>query len=150
LTRKPAKKRGAFKLSDLNIVDYVESKGYKVKAIGNVYRMYCPYPDHHETKPSFTLYPKTNSFMCFGCRRGGSILKLMKLFGDPIPPHLIEAEKTRRKDEHYKINVVQRGRLQKLQSLIVRIRNARKHYRNHAILNKRVKKLVILAKEFTF
>ena len=34
----------------------------------------CPFPDHSDTNPSFVVYPETQSFYCFGCRRGGSAI----------------------------------------------------------------------------
>lgn len=129
------------------IVNYLHDKGYKMKALGNVYRMRCPFPDHIEEIPSFTIYPSSNSFHCFGCKRGGTIMKLMKLFGDPIPPELIEEEKIRR-TEHAKINIIQKDRLKKIQSIVMRIRKRRKFYRDQALLNRRVTRLAAIVKEF--
>lgn len=36
----------------------------------------CPFGDHQEKTGSFRYYPDTNSFMCWGCRRGGSTIDL--------------------------------------------------------------------------
>ena len=34
----------------------------------------CPFPDHDDTDPSFRVYPETQSFNCFGCKKGGSAI----------------------------------------------------------------------------
>lgn len=36
----------------------------------------CPLPDHEDRTPSFTVYPETNSWYCFGCCRGGDVIDL--------------------------------------------------------------------------
>lgn len=37
----------------------------------------CPLPGHDDRTPSFHYYSETNSFYCFGCRRGGSVIDLI-------------------------------------------------------------------------
>lgn len=44
-------------------------------------QMLCPYPDHDDRHPSFTLYPKTQTWHCFGCGRSGDATNLMKDLG---------------------------------------------------------------------
>ncbi len=39
----------------------------------------CPLPDHNDRSPSFTVYPETDSWYCFGCCRGGDVLDLHQL-----------------------------------------------------------------------
>jgi hypothetical protein len=39
----------------------------------------CPLPDHEDKTPSFTLYPETQSFFCFGCLKGGDVVELYRL-----------------------------------------------------------------------
>lgn len=31
----------------------------------------CPFPDHQDATPSFSIYPLTHSYFCFGCRKSG-------------------------------------------------------------------------------
>lgn len=38
-------------------------------------RMACPLPGHDDRTPSFVLYPDGHAW-CFGCQRGGDVLKL--------------------------------------------------------------------------
>jgi len=37
----------------------------------------CPF--HEETRPSFTIFPETQRWWCFGCRRGGDVIELVRL-----------------------------------------------------------------------
>jgi len=42
------------------------------------YQVRCPF--HPETKPSFTVYPESNSFYCYSCHKGGTAYHLIKEF----------------------------------------------------------------------
>jgi len=44
--------------------------------IGGLYRAYCPF--HNDSDPSFTVYPETNSYFCFGCDKGGDIISFLQ------------------------------------------------------------------------
>ena len=37
----------------------------------------CPYPDHQEKTPSFSVAPDRDFYYCFGCQRGGDPIKLV-------------------------------------------------------------------------
>ena len=37
----------------------------------------CPYPDHQEKTPSFSVAPDRGFYYCFGCQRGGDAIKLV-------------------------------------------------------------------------
>jgi DNA primase len=37
----------------------------------------CPYPDHQEKTPSFSVTPDQGFYYCFGCLRGGDAIKLV-------------------------------------------------------------------------
>ena len=37
----------------------------------------CPYPDHQEKTPSFSVTPDRGFYYCFGCFRGGDAIKLV-------------------------------------------------------------------------
>jgi len=37
----------------------------------------CPYPDHQEKTPSFSVTPDQGFYYCFGCSRGGDAIKLV-------------------------------------------------------------------------
>lgn len=48
-----------------------------LKRSGNRLIGLCPL--HHEKSPSFIVYPDQNSFWCFGCNKGGSVIDLVML-----------------------------------------------------------------------
>ncbi len=51
---------------------------YGIRLKGNK----APCPLHSERTPSFTIYPETNSFYCFGCHEGGDTITLIgKMYG---------------------------------------------------------------------
>jgi hypothetical protein len=42
----------------------------------------CPLPDHNETEPSFHVNEDKQTFYCFGCCRGGGVVRFLELVGD--------------------------------------------------------------------
>jgi DNA primase len=59
---------------------------------GNDYFGICPF--HNENTPSFSISPHNNTFFCFGCGRGGSIINFVMLYHNLNFPkaikHLLE------------------------------------------------------------
>lgn len=52
----------------------------------------CPLPDHDEKNPSFRIYDYSNSFYCFSCHGGGSVIDfVMKM--DQLDNPLLAAKK---------------------------------------------------------
>lgn len=54
------------KLTDLTDQDL------NLKRSGRVLKANCPF--HDDRTPSFTVYPKTQTFHCFGCGKGGTVI----------------------------------------------------------------------------
>ena len=42
---------------------------------GRLYTALCPF--HNEKTPSFTIFPETSSFYCFGCHEGGDVISFV-------------------------------------------------------------------------
>ena len=59
-----------------NIVE-VASEFTALKRQGTSYSGLCPYPDHSEKTPSFTVTPDKGFYYCFGCSKGGDAIKLV-------------------------------------------------------------------------
>lgn len=64
--------RNVFAQRVLDEIDFVELITENVTLDGN--KAKCPFPDHTDTTPSFVVYPHTQSFYCFGCKRGGTAI----------------------------------------------------------------------------
>ena len=47
-----------------------------LKKVGRVLQGLCPF--HTESTPSFTVYPDTKSFFCFGCNVGGDAITFVR------------------------------------------------------------------------
>lgn len=74
--------------NQIDTQEYI-SRYTKLKKVGLVYRSVCPFPDHYDKTPSFTVYPagynnpkdgpqEHASFSCFGCGSGGDIFEFKK------------------------------------------------------------------------
>lgn len=52
-----------------NIVE-VASEFTALRRQGTSYMGLCPYPDHSEKTPSFSVTPEKGFYYCFGCQKG--------------------------------------------------------------------------------
>jgi DNA primase len=59
-----------------NIVE-VASEFTALRRQGTRFVGLCPYPDHSEKTPSFTVHTERNFYHCFGCDKGGDAIKLV-------------------------------------------------------------------------
>lgn len=48
----------------------------ELQAIGNTLTGLCPF--HKDQNPSFTVYPETGTFYCFGCRARGDVIDFLR------------------------------------------------------------------------
>lgn len=66
-------------LNDLryrNPIEDVISSYVVLKRAGTTFKGLCPF--HNEKTPSFTVYPSSNSFYCFGCQTGGDVITFVR------------------------------------------------------------------------
>lgn len=58
-------------------IENIVSQGVKLRKSGKTYAGLCPF--HQDKNPSFYIYPYTNSFYCYGCQKGGDVIKYIEL-----------------------------------------------------------------------
>lgn len=63
-------------LQDKIDIDQVISSHVNLKRRGKTLVGLCPF--HNEKTPSFTVYPDTRSFYCFGCGAGGDVVSFVR------------------------------------------------------------------------
>ncbi len=61
-------------LRQADILQVAHNLNISLSRKGNLYLALCPL--HEEKTPSFTIYPNTSSFYCFGCGIGGNSIDL--------------------------------------------------------------------------
>lgn len=67
--------------SEIDIQDVLEK--YKIDYTGDLIN--CPLPEHYDKTPSMAIYEVTNSFNCFGCNKGGTIIDFVAEMEDITP-----------------------------------------------------------------
>ena len=56
-------------------IEDVISRYLTLKRVGSNFTTLCPF--HSERTPSFTVFPSTQSFYCFGCGVGGDVISFI-------------------------------------------------------------------------
>jgi DNA primase len=64
-------------VSTLDLADLLCGPG-QLRRVGERWVARCPLPQHEDRSPSFTVYPETDSFFCFGCLVGGDVIELAR------------------------------------------------------------------------
>ncbi|MCB9026975.1 MAG: DNA primase [Bdellovibrionaceae bacterium] len=59
------------------LVDEI-SKYTELKRSGDRYTGLCPFPDHHEKTPSFSVSELKQVYYCFGCKKAGNIYNFLQ------------------------------------------------------------------------
>jgi len=60
----------------MTIVEIVEQYGIDLKQFGTLYRGLCPF-HNDRNNPNLTLYPRTDSWHCYACKKGGDIIQFI-------------------------------------------------------------------------
>ncbi|MBO5895678.1 MAG: DNA primase [Clostridia bacterium] len=64
------------KLRDSNDIESVIGSYVELRRRGRTLTGLCPF--HNEKTPSFTVYPETASYYCFGCGAGGEVINFIR------------------------------------------------------------------------
>ena len=62
-----------------NIVELI-SQYTELKGLGHRHMGLCPFPDHHEKTPSFSVSESKQVYHCFGCKKSGNIITFLKSY----------------------------------------------------------------------
>ncbi|MDY6974159.1 MAG: CHC2 zinc finger domain-containing protein, partial [Thermodesulfobacteriota bacterium] len=62
----------------VEMLSLAQAKGVKMKKNGKSYFGLCPF--HADKKPSFSITPSKNEWHCFGCGKGGDVIRFLELF----------------------------------------------------------------------
>ncbi|HET9374473.1 MAG TPA: DNA primase, partial [Chthoniobacterales bacterium] len=76
----------------LNIVDVIGSY-FPLRRAGTEFRALCPF--HQEKTPSFYVNPGKQTFYCFGCQRGGSVIQFVQEYEHVDFPEAVRRLATR-------------------------------------------------------
>ncbi|RME15128.1 MAG: DNA primase [Bdellovibrio sp.] len=60
-----------------NLVDII-AEYTQLRGRGDRFMGLCPFPDHHEKTPSFSVSHSKQVYYCFGCRRSGNIFQFLE------------------------------------------------------------------------
>ena len=67
------------------IGQYTELKGTGARLMGR-----CPFPDHSDKSPSFSVTEDQQLFFCYGCKKGGNLFTFLELFNGMNFPEAVE------------------------------------------------------------
>lgn len=67
------------------IGQYTELKGSGHRLMGR-----CPFPDHSDKSPSFSVTEDNQLFYCYGCKKGGNLFTFLELFNGMSFPEAVE------------------------------------------------------------
>ncbi len=67
--------------NNIDIKNYIETAtGVHFKKNGNGYVFNCPFPDHNDKTPSFSITTETGLWKCFGCGKGGDVIRFVEIY----------------------------------------------------------------------
>lgn len=79
--------------NSIDILAVVRSYGVELRKKGEWFAGRCPF--HEDKKPSFAVYPKTQTFKCFGCGKGGDVVDFVEAVDDCDRKTALETLKAR-------------------------------------------------------
>ena len=72
-----------------NLADII-SQYTQLKQSGNGYMGRCPFPDHAEKTPSFSVSEVKQVYHCFGCKKSGNVFRFLRDYNGMSFPEAVE------------------------------------------------------------
>ena len=67
--------------NQLDFLEFLKSLSIKLKwKSGNEYNCRCPFPDHEDKNPSFSVNKEKKIFHCFGCGKSGDPISFVEQY----------------------------------------------------------------------
>ena len=73
-----------------NIVDEISQFVEFKRSSSTQLKGLCPFPDHNEKTPSFSVSESKQVYYCFGCKKSGNIFKFLQVMKGLSFPEAIE------------------------------------------------------------
>lgn len=77
-------------IARVDIGEFIEHMGVKLKKSGNTSKASCPFPDHDDKTPSFNVIHDKNFCYCHGCGGGGDVIKFAEKHSGVTFPEAVE------------------------------------------------------------
>ena len=78
------------KVRDANNIAEIIGQYTELKGSGHRLTGRCPFPDHADKSPSFSVTEGNQLFYCYGCKKGGNIFNFLELFNGMTFPEAVD------------------------------------------------------------
>lgn len=78
------------KVRDANDIVEIIGQYTELKGSGHRFMGRCPFPDHSDKSPSFSVSVDQQFFYCFGCKKGGNVFHFLEYFNGLSFPEAVE------------------------------------------------------------
>ena len=76
----------------ISLLDYLQTQDWKPARRLSRSRLMGLCPLHAEHQPSFLVDPDSNLFYCYGCGRGGDVIRFVELYHDVKFPQAVVSD----------------------------------------------------------
>ncbi len=78
------------KVRDANNIAEIIGQHTELKGTGHRLMGRCPFPDHSDKSPSFSVTEDNQLFYCYGCKKGGNLYNFLELYNGMSFPEAVE------------------------------------------------------------
>ncbi|RYZ68212.1 MAG: DNA primase, partial [Proteobacteria bacterium] len=78
------------KVREANNIAEIIGQHTELKGTGHRLMGRCPFPDHSDKSPSFSVGEDNQLFYCYGCKKGGNLYTFLELYNGMSFPEAVE------------------------------------------------------------